>query len=104
MPQFKTHIQGIMEIHSGAIFYAANYLLEKLNGVQGSFLREVGVDGTTAFLELNFTPPIIRRNIGMLVLLHKRDLGKAHSVFGKLLQFHVDCVNIISGDLLGAEL
>ena len=65
--------------------------MEKLDGVQRRFLHEVGVEETTAFLEFNFAPPTLRRNIGMLGHLHKRVLGKAHPVFSKLLPFHFDC-------------
>ena len=86
--QFKTHIWGILEIHTGAIFHAANHLLAKIDAVQQHFLDELGIDAKEAYLEFNFAPQQLRRNIGVLGLLHKRVLGEAHPVFQKLLPFH----------------
>ena len=43
-----------------------------------------------AFLEYNFAPPTLRRNIGVLGLIHKRVLGNAHPVFQQLLPFFND--------------
>ena len=45
---------------------------------------------SAAFLKYNFAPPKLRRNIGILGLLHKRVLGKAHPIFQRLLPFHRD--------------
>ena len=70
--QFEAHIWSRMEIHSGGIFHASNYLLEKLDRVQASFLRELGVSEEYAYLTFNFAPTQLRRNIGILGLLHKR--------------------------------
>ena len=42
--QFKTHVWSLMEIHTGAIFHASDYLLAKIDNVQRSFLRELGVE------------------------------------------------------------
>ena len=70
--QFKTHIWGIMEIHNGAIFHAAKYLLDRIDAVQRHFLNELGTSESEAFLESNFAPPCLCRDIGILGLLHKR--------------------------------
>ena len=88
--QFKTHIWGLVEYQNGAIFHASSYLLQKLDRVQQHFLDEIGIDAKTAFLECNFAPLVLRRNIGILGLLHKRVLGLAHPVFQRLLPFHAD--------------
>jgi len=88
--QFKTHVWGIMEVHSGAIFHVSDYLLLRLDNSQRHFLEEIGLDEATAFAEFNFAPPRLRRNIGMLGLLHKRVLGISHPVFQSLLPFHTD--------------
>ena len=73
--QFKTHIWGVMECHSGGLFHVSDTALQKLDQVHYHFLRELGVDARQAFTEFNFAPPILRRNIGILGLLHKRVLG-----------------------------
>ena len=43
-----------------------------------------------AFLEFNFAPTDLRRNIGILGVLHKRALGLSHPSFVKLLPWHGD--------------
>ena len=64
-----------MEYHSGAIFHASDTLLERLDSAQRGFLQEIGMSPEIAFVEHNFAPPRLRRNIGMLGFLHKRVLG-----------------------------
>ena len=88
LSQFKTHVWSIMETHNGGIFHASSSLLQKLDSLQNHFLKEIGIDAKTAFVDHNFAPPSLRRNIGVLGLLQKRVLGKCHPVFQKLLPFH----------------
>ena len=79
-----------METHNGGIFHSSQYLLQKLDDVQTHFLKEIDVDMSVAFLDFNFAPPSLRRNIGILGLLHKRVLGLCHPIFQKLLPFFED--------------
>jgi len=88
--QFKTHVWGLMEIHNAGIFHASDYLLQKLDSAQHDFLIDLGVEEADAFLQHNFAPPSLRRNIGVLGLLQKRVLGLSHPVFQDLLPYHVD--------------
>ena len=88
--QFKTHVWGVMECHNGGIFHASESVLSKLDQVHYHFLRELGIDATEAFVFFNFAPPGLRRDIGVLGLLHKRVLGLSHPVFQKLLPFHME--------------
>ena len=88
--QFKTHIWGLMECHNGGIFHACSSLLEKLDAIHFKFLRDIGSDHANAFLEFNFAPPTLRRNISILGLLHKRVLGLSHPMFQTLLPFCSD--------------
>ena len=83
--QFKIHIWGQIEVNIGGYFHAACSLLEKLDHAQNRFLREIGLSPAHAFLEFNFAPPSLRRNIAVLGLLHKRVLGKCHLSFERLL-------------------
>ena len=46
-------------------------------------------------LNANFAPPMLRRDVGILGLLHKRVLGTAHPVFQSLLPFHRDTYGYI---------
>ena len=52
------------------------------------FLRELDISVDQALLELNFASPQIRRNIGILGLLHKRVLGKCHPSYDLLLPWY----------------
>ena len=92
--QFKTHVWSVMEVHNGAILHASNSHLQRLDDSQRHFLEEIGIDEAEAFMEFNFAPPSVRRDIGILGLLHKRVLGKSHPVFQKLLPFHVDVFGV----------
>jgi len=83
--QFKTHIWGLMEGHNGAIFHASRSILQQLDLCQQHYLREIGLTESEAFLHYNFAPPVLRRNIGILGLLHKRVLGKCHPMYEELL-------------------
>ena len=88
--QFKTHVWGFLECHNGAIFHAAPSYLAKFDRLQEKFLQEINMDEASGFLECNFAPPSLRRNIGILGLLQKRVLGKAHPIFQELLPYHRD--------------
>ena len=66
---------------AGAIFHAATSYLDEFDKLQEKILRDIEVDEATAFLDCNFAPPSLRRDIGILGLLHKRVLGKAHPIF-----------------------
>ena len=79
-----------MEYHSGAIFHASDTLFERLDSAQRGFLQEIEMSPEIAFVEHNFAPPRLRRNIGMLGFLHKRVLGLSHPNIQKLLPFHAD--------------
>jgi hypothetical protein len=62
-------------------------LLDKIAQVQRSFLTKLDVTEKVAFLEFNFAPTGLRRDIAILGLLHKRVLGQSHPTFEKLLPF-----------------
>ena len=75
----------MVEINCGGYFHAARSLLDKVGQVQISFLRKLGLTEKDAFLESNFAPTVLRRNIAMLGVLHKRVLGVCHKSFERLL-------------------
>ena len=86
--QFKTHIWGLMECNNGAIFHAATSYLDKFDSVQRGFLNELPCTEQDAFLLYNFAPPTLRRDIGILGLLHKRVLGLCHPVYEEIFPWH----------------
>ena len=93
--QFKTHVWGLVEYQNGAIFHASAHLLKKIDRVQDKFLEELDLDARTAFLEYNFAPSDVRRNIGILGLLHKRVLGLIHPIFLAIAAFFCRCLRIL---------
>ena len=64
--QFKTHVWGIIEQNSGAIFHAARYLLEKLDATQNNFLQKLDLNEDVVFLKLLCAAQFMSRhwNIG----------------------------------------
>ena len=88
--QFKTHVWSLLEMDAGAIFHAASSLLEKLDEAQNRFLRAIDITPEHAFLQHNFAPPKLRRNMAMLGMLHKRVLGKCHPSFARLLPWFTE--------------
>ena len=91
--QFKMHIWSLIEGNMGGYFHAAASLLEKIDDAQNRFIRDLGLSIDEAFLIFNFPPPSLRRNIGILGLLHKRVLGKCHPSFETLLPWQSDQIH-----------
>ena len=77
-------------MHGGGIFHASDSLLVKLDETQRRFLRELGITEEEAYLQHNFAPSQLRRNIGILGLMHKRVIGECHPIFCKLMPFCSD--------------
>ena len=63
-------------------------MLDKVGQVQSNFLHKLNISEREAFLEFNFAPTILRRNIGILGLIHKRVLGLCHPSFEALLPWY----------------
>ena len=78
-------------------FHAATTLLEKIEGVQQNFLKQLNVSTSDAFIEFNFAPSMLRRNIGVLGLIHKRVLGLCHPAFEDLLPWYEHRISIPRG-------
>ena len=55
--------------------------------MQRGFLRDVGSNDVEAFLNHNFAPPSLRRDIGLLGFLHKRVLECCHPALVQALPF-----------------
>ena len=83
--QYKTHVWGYAEYQNGCIAHAAPYKLERLESIHRHFLNEIEITEQVALLDYNFAPPVLRRDIGLLGLIHKRVLALAHPAFSLLL-------------------
>ena len=75
---YNAHIWSKTEYHNGALIIAGEIRLRKLDKMQRGFLYELGSDDKHVFVEHNFAPPSLRRTIGILGFLHKRNLGTCH--------------------------
>ena len=58
--------------------------------MQRGFLYEIGLDDARAFVDFNFSPPSLRRAIGILGFIHKRALHKCHPALPEALPFDTD--------------
>ena len=88
--QYKTHIWSKTEYRNGTILHAPPSQLARIDAMQRGFLKELHISEDDAFLNFNFAPPVLRRDIGILGLLHKRVLGLAHVSFEELFPFRHD--------------
>ena len=74
--QYKTHIWPHFESTVGAYFHAADTYLCKLDAIQTGYLQNIQLPVQEAFLDHTFAPLRVRRDIGILGLLHKCVLGE----------------------------
>ena len=86
MHQYKAHALSQLEFSAGAIYHAADTHLDVLDKLQHGFLREIGLTIEQAFLDHNLAPLRLRRDIAVMGLLHKIQLGEAHADFSLLFQ------------------
>ena len=77
-------------MHCAGYFHIATGLLEKVTQVQRSFLQNLNVSDNQVFLDYNFAPAKLRRNIAILGLFQKRLLGQCHPTFDRLLPWASD--------------
>ena len=82
--QYKTHILPLLETANGAIYHASTTVLRPIDNIYTSFLHATHTTELDAFLTHNLAPPTLRRDISLLGLLHKINLGKAHPDFNDL--------------------
>ena len=86
MHQYKAHALCQLEMSASAIYHAADSHLIVLDKMQQFFIRELGLTEEHAFLQHNLAPLALRRNIAVLGLLHRIQLGEAHDDFSKLFE------------------
>ena len=66
------------EYHNGVLLLACLFQLQRFDSMQRGYLHEIHLTEEEAFLNHNFAPPCLRRDIGLLRFLHKRNLGLCH--------------------------
>ena len=82
---FKTHLRGLIETNTPAIYHAAVTTLRPMDNLQNSYVHELGMSLEAAFLEHNVAPLCLRRDIAMLGLLFKIAHGICHPQLRDLL-------------------
>ena len=88
--QFKTHIWGFVEYANACYAHACDTQLNRLDSFQRGFLHELDVTEEAALIHYNFAPFGLRRDVGLLGLIHKRVLGIAHPAFNDLFPWAPD--------------
>ena len=81
---YKAHVRSQIEWCNSAIYHAARSLLARLDGIQTSFIGNLGLDVRNAFLDFQLAPLELRRDIGMLGALWKIAHGTAHKLLREL--------------------
>ena len=79
--QYKQQILSVVEYRTGAIYHATTSILRKLDKVQESFLRQLGIDMKCALLDFNLAPLSMRRDIALLGVLHRAAIGEGPAQF-----------------------
>ena len=79
---------GLVEYHCGGYFHAATSLLNRVDQVQSNFFVKLGISEQQTCLDFNLAPNVLRRDVAILGLLHKRVLGQSHHTFEKFLPFY----------------
>ena len=81
---YKAHVRSQIEWCNSAIYHAARSLLARLDGIQTSFIGNLGLDVRNAFLDFQLAPLELRRDIGMLGTLWKIAHGTTHKLLREL--------------------
>ena len=84
--QYKQQILSLVEYRTSAVYHATSTVLARLDRLQVTFLRELGVSNEDALLHFNLAPLSMRRDIAMLGLLHRAAIGSGPPQFRELLK------------------
>ena len=87
LQQYKIHIWGGTEYANDATLHACDTILSRIDPLQQHFVDEVHLTAEVAFLDYNFVPPTLRRDIGILEFIHKFTFGLCYPGIEKLLPF-----------------
>ena len=70
------NVSGAAENSAVGVYYASDSTLAVLDSVQARFLRAVGLSEVEALCNFSFAPLKIRRDIAILGMLHRVNLGQ----------------------------
>ena len=72
---FKGRVLPFIEHRTSAIYHAADYLTERVDSIQRHFLDRLGITEREALFDYGLAPLRVRRDIGLLGLIHRTVLG-----------------------------
>jgi hypothetical protein len=79
--QYKQQVLSFIEYRSSAIYHATTTVLNQVDVLQDRFLRELGITREAALMDFSLAPLSMRRDIGLLGLLHRSALGEGPPQF-----------------------
>ncbi len=97
---YKSLVLSFVESGLAGYFHAATSVLECVDRVQRRFLREIGMSETIALLNFNLAPLRTRRDMAILGMLHRVNLGETSEQMREL--FRPTGVRLI-GDTIGSR-
>ena len=68
---YKSRVLSYLEYRTPAVYHACKTVLHRLDAVQRSFIREIGISAEDALLHFNLAPLEARRDIAMLGVIHR---------------------------------
>ena len=68
---YKSHVLSFIEYRTSGLHFASTSVLNQIDDVQSRFLRQIGVSDEIAFVHFNLAPLGVRRDIGILGVIHR---------------------------------
>ena len=83
---YKAHILSYLEYRTAAIYHASSSRLQSLDSIQRRALRMAGMTEHDALMHCKLAPLQIRRDLGMLGIIHRCVLGKGPAHFKEIFK------------------
>ena len=87
---YKAQILSFVEYRTAAIYHACDSALTLLDAVQNKVLTAAGISKVQALIDLNLAPLAVRRDIAMLGLMHRANLGRGPNQFREIFRTDTD--------------
>ncbi len=68
---FKSHVLSFIEYRTAGVHFASSSVLNELDDVQTRFLRQIELSDEAALMSFNLAPLCVRRDIGILGVIHR---------------------------------
>ena len=81
--QYKTHILPYLEFATPAVYHATATTLAKMDKLQTSFLKQIGLTPLEALTKYALAPLSTRRDIALLGVVHRTVLGEGPPQFAR---------------------